>query len=198
MNLNNLNPIALVLCLCVLSVISGIVGGYVFLSHSDEEMLVGNIEEIRFSEDLLNDEIKVIIEEVNTSYPGSVEREDGDFILVGYGAIDEFDNLTFESDMELGWEFVPVVDGDVIIQDAIIQDADSLSSGISISPSQDDFLVISYEELDLLLNGDEETVEMFRDILSESGRNSSEWNESTWKFVELNECELEVSEDLED
>ncbi|MDD3043339.1 MAG: hypothetical protein PHV51_06185 [Methanosarcinaceae archaeon] len=169
MSLKNMNTITLVL-LCALAVIFGIVGGGVLFNYSNEGMLVGNVEELTFSENLLNNEMKVIIEEINASYPGSVEWGDGKIILIGYKAIDEFDSLSFENGMEMTWEFVPVPAGDAIF----IQDADYLLSETCIYSSQDDVLPISYEELDKLLKGDEATVEMFRDILYDSGWNESE------------------------
>lgn len=181
MSLKNTNPIILLLFLCILAVIFGIAGGYVFLNNFDEDKLVGNVEELQFSENLLTKEMKVIIEEVNASYPGSVERRNGDVVLVGYDAIDKFDNLSYNMGIEMVWELVPVQGEDIIF----VQNIDYMPSEIHIYSSSDDFFLISYNELGRLLNGDEITAKKFRKILSDEY--GSEWNESNWEFVELNE-----------
>ncbi|MDD2440063.1 MAG: hypothetical protein PHD41_07655 [Methanosarcinaceae archaeon] len=184
MNIKKVDPIALVL-LCALAVIFGIICGATIFKYSNEEVLVGNVEELSFSENLLNNEMKVIIEKINTTYPGSVKCGNGKVVLLGDKAIDEFDTLSVENGVEMNWEFVPVPAGAaVFIQD--VQDVNSQPSESYVCSQKEKGLLIRYEELDQLLKGDPETLQSFRKILYESGWNFSEWNksETSTKFKE--------------
>lgn len=141
-------------------------------------------EEIHISCSLINDDINDTLNMINETYPGSVTISGDDVILLGseaHAAFDTFyfeNGLAFECDSNISEEqkvHFMVKDEDYILQSVDITDlykdgfydpfvVGENGTGFMVVNGHDN-IIITYEELEGLLNEDNDTVQHFREIL---------------------------------
>ncbi|MBP2029089.1 hypothetical protein J2755_000009 [Methanohalophilus levihalophilus] len=141
------------------------------------------VGELYISRNLVNDEINMTLSEINETYPGSVYISDGEVVITGSEAHVEFDTSYFVNEISFDWDFnssekqqvmFVVKDDDYILHSSDVSGLymkgfkDPFLAGYGmgfVTIDEPDHIFVTYEELENLLNGDNETVQHFQGIL---------------------------------
>jgi hypothetical protein len=140
-------------------------------------------EEVHISCGLINDDINDTLNMINETYPGSVTINEDDVILLGSEAHAAFNTFYFENGLELECDsniseeqkvHFMIKDDDYILQSVDITDLyndrsyDQFVGGNMtdlMAANAHNNIIITYEELEGMLNGDNDTVQHFREML---------------------------------
>ncbi|WP_406657415.1 hypothetical protein V7O62_02355 [Methanolobus sp. ZRKC2] len=144
----------------------------------------GAVEELHISSNLLNDEINDSLNTINKKYPGSVTTNESEIVILGYEAYNEFDMSYFNTGLAFEWDSnsseeqkvsLTIRNDDYVLHSADMTDIyrdgfydpflPGMSGKTAIPTSSYDHIIISYEELEGLLNGDNDTVQYFQETL---------------------------------
>ncbi|NPE27826.1 hypothetical protein HNV12_07600 [Methanococcoides sp. SA1] len=148
-------------------------------------------EELSIPISILNENITSVLMDLNATYNASVEVTNDNYIISGRSAISEFDMNYFMKRLSFSWEQADMNETKIIFNiyddGTLINSKDytgfynvdlfSINSAIGSTINSDGFVVLSYDELGLLVDGDEETVEHFRSVLENKGNVSMEMSE---------------------
>ncbi|AKB34271.1 hypothetical protein MSSIH_3581 [Methanosarcina siciliae HI350] len=118
---------------------------------------------------LITDEVENVVSEIKREYPDNVLFDD-EVTLIGSETVDSFENSINESNIDFDWTSVyPFYQ----------LEASLVTPGpyIIYSSASSNSVTISYDELEKILNGDNETVSYYRELLNNSSReNNSEYS----------------------
>ncbi|WP_407282414.1 hypothetical protein V7O61_06175 [Methanolobus sp. WCC1] len=151
--------IILVLTLCIIAIALGYAGSKNIPAESATTVNIKiSSAGMVIPQYMITSEVENILLEIDQEYPGSVIYSDYEVTLVDYDAINKFkqsiDENEVDFDLDSVYSFYNLDSGAVI-------------SNIEFSPVYNS-ITISYDELDKLLNGDNDTVSYYRDLLNNS------------------------------
>jgi hypothetical protein len=151
--------IILVLTLCIIAIALGYAGSKNIPAESATTVNIKiSTAGMVIPQYMITSEVENILLEIDQEYPGSVIYSDYEVTLVDYDAINKFkqsiDENEVDFDLDSVYSFYNLDSGAVI-------------SNIEFSPVYNS-ITISYDELDKLLNGDNDTVSYYRDLLNNS------------------------------
>lgn len=151
---------------------------------SDYYRMNAAVEELHFSNSLINDEINVTLNKINETYPGSVCISGDGVVILESEAYTEFDTYYFGNELTFNWDsnssdeqkvILMLKDGDYILHSADITELyregryDPFLSDLYgtdfVAGNDQGSIMITYEELENLLNGDNDTVQYFQEML---------------------------------
>ncbi|MDW7732130.1 MAG: hypothetical protein SCH66_06840 [Methanolobus sp.] len=157
----NTSVIILLLAICIIAIALGYAGSK---NIPTESATVVNVDAssagMVIPQYLITSEVEDILLEISQEYPYSVMFADDEVTLVGYDAINRFEQSLDENeidfDLDSVYSFYNLDNGAVLA-----------STYIVYSPVCGS-VTISYDELDKLLNGDNETISYYRGLLNNS------------------------------
>ncbi|MEL4304851.1 hypothetical protein [Methanococcoides sp. LMO-2] len=132
-------------------------------------------EKLFIPESFLNENISSILVELNSTYDDAIDTSDDPIIISGRLPINDFNKLYFSTGSSFGWDQAKVsgetVTLNVYEDDNLLYSEDytyfyNRNSLIKVDAFEDGrFVVLSYDELEKLIEGDEETIEHFSSVL---------------------------------
>jgi hypothetical protein len=153
--------IILVLTLCIIAIALGYAGSKNIPAEGATVVNV-NISSagMVIPQYMITSEVENILLEIEQEYPDSIIYSDYEVTLTDYDAINKFkqsiDENEIDFDLDSAYSFYNLNSGTVIS-----------NTYIKFSPVYNS-VTISYDELDKLLNGDNDTVSYYRDLLNNS------------------------------
>lgn len=169
---------AILIAFCLIAVVLGLTGGHILRTDADTVAISGNVDKLTLPAELLSTEHKHVINELNQSYPDNIVIENEEITLIGSDTIIAFDEMSAKLGISYMWETVPITEGYVVAEGYAVPIGEEYGEGIILSDEQmynfylleDEYyestIVMTPDELELLLKGDEQTKEMFWELLN--------------------------------
>lgn len=187
----NTGVVVLLLTICIVAVALGYVGSR---NISTESNTVINMDAsstgIVIPQYLITSEVEDILLKISKEYPDSVIFADNEVTLVGFEAVDTFNKSVSENNINFDMNAVSsfytldisdVADGTNVVTGPYVVTYFPVTYEVNS-------VTISYSELEKLLDGDNETVSYYRELL-----NNSQHDVLPGKNVSLSEAEYVYS-----
>lgn len=161
----NVSVIIFLLAICIIAIALGYAGSKNIPAESATFVNVNaSSSGLVIPQHLLNSEVENILLEVDQEYPDSIIIADKDVTLVGTEATNKFKQSISENnidfDMDAVYSFYNLDTSAVLVDSYIVYSP--------ASPAPYNSVTITYAELENLLNGDNDTVSYYRDLLNNS------------------------------
>lgn len=166
------NAVAFLLVICIVAIALGYAGSKNIPEENATFVTVeANSTGVVIPQCLITNEVKNILSEVNRKYPDRVLLGDKQVTLIGSKTVDSFNESINKNSIDFDWNAVyPFYE----LETSLVTDGPYLV--YTSTPSNS--VTISYDDLEKILNGDNETVSYYRDLLN----NSKHENNSAYGF----------------
>ncbi|MDQ1273721.1 MAG: hypothetical protein QG591_2351 [Planctomycetota bacterium] len=161
------SAVVFLLVICIIAIVLGYAGSKNIPEEKTTSVIVeANSTGIVIPQYLITNEVKNILSEVNRTYPDSILFGDEQVTLIGSKTVDSFNDSINENSIDFDWNAVyPFYELDT----SVVTDGPY----IVYSSTPHNSVTISYDELEKILNGDNETVSYFRELLNNSKRENN-------------------------
>lgn len=177
------SAVVFLLVICIIAIAFGYAGSKNVPEEKTTFVTVeANSTGVVIPQHLITNEVKNILAEVNRKYPDSVLFDDEQVTLIGSKTVDSFNESINKNSIDFDWNAAyPFYE----LETSLVTDGPYLV----YSSTPYNSVTISYDELEKILNGDNETVSYYRELLN----NSKHENNSEYGFnVEGNTSAISV------
>jgi hypothetical protein len=162
-----LSAVILLLAMCILAVALGYAGSKSIPEKNTAFVTMdANSTGIVIPQYLITNEVRNVLSEINRKYPDSVLFGDEQVTLIGSKTVDAFKNSITENDIDFDWAAVYSF---YELETSVV----NAGPYIVYSSASSNSVTISYDELEKILNGDNETVSYYRELLNNSKHESN-------------------------
>lgn len=156
------SAVVFLLVICIIAIALGYAGSKNVPEDKTTFVTVdANSTGVVIPQHLITNEVNNILSEVNRKYPDSVLFGDGQVTLVGSKTVDSFNESINKNSIDFDWSAVyPFYE----LETSLVTNGPYLV--YTSTPSNS--VTISYGELEKILNGDNETVSYYRELLNNS------------------------------
>ncbi|AAM07700.1 TPA: hypothetical protein HA338_09620 [Methanosarcina acetivorans] len=164
------SAVVFLLAICIIAIALGYAGSKSLPEENSTFVVIeANPTGMIIPRYLITDEVENVLSEIKREYPDNVLFDD-EVTLIGSETVDSFENSINENNIDFDWTSVyPFYQ----------LEASLVTPGpyIVYSSASSNSVTISYDELEKILNGDNETVSYYRELLNNSNReNNSEYS----------------------
>lgn len=163
------SAVVFLLAICIIAIALGYAGSKSIPEENSTFVAIeANSTGMIIPQHLITSEVQNVLSEIKDKYPDNVLLDDDEVTLIGSETVDSFKNSISENNIDFDWtavySFYQLESPVVTAGPYIIYSSTSYNS-----------VTISYDELEKILNGDNETVSYYRELLNNSDReNNSE------------------------